>query len=557
MEKWEKIISLDNSHSLVQKPANCIAVFLFLGYTVPVNIRKILKWTIIVLVVAAAITFTIVFILSKTQPQGGTVGERLEKLNPFDGGQNPEDSTDVNPGDGTSGGSVFSTSEPKTFRRIADGPVSGFTVFARPRVQNEEVLDPKTGKMVMRQTTTFLEVARYVEKETGYVYEAVVDADAITVRQLTGTAVPRVEEVAWGKDGETLAMRFADDNGTIQTFYARIPGDQAMFACGTALTANVSDLKKGSKGNAVTDLQAFLGHVLGYTVKADGVFGPGTETRVKEYQALVQAAETGIVDEMTRNSILERCAKEREQADEMLRKPKELAGGLMSENILRMVESPASGEFFYMTQEGTRGAGFIKKQQDGTPVTRIFDSPLSEWVPQWTRPETIFLQTAASMRADGYLFSLDPASSLVKKVLGPLPGLTSAVSPDGAWALTSTSRDGSIQTQLRSLVTGMVTDMARVTLPNDKCVWASDSTKAYCAVPRDIPPADYPDQWYQGITRFNDTVWEISIPSGDTKQILDPAGSYDFIQPRISPNGTRLYLVDKGTGSLWVLNLNI
>lgn len=508
------------------------------------------------MVIVTAVTFAIVFFLSKTQPQGGTVVERLDKLNPFNGSSQNGDGTVVTPGDQASGESPFTTTEPKAFRRIADGPVSGFTVFARPRIQNEEALDPKTGKMVIRQTTLYSEVARYVEKETGYIYESVVAPDAITVRQLTKTPVPRTEEVAWGSNGDTLAMRFADDRGVIQTFQAKIPGDPVLFACGTYLMGLDTDLKKDTKSGAVTDLQNFLAYVLGFTIKADGSFGPGTEARVKEYQALAQISETGIVDEQTRNAILQRCSQEKEKADEILLEPKELAGGLVSPNILRMVEKPDNTQFFYLTQEGTRGAGYIENS-DGSSIARVFDSPLSEWLAQWVNAATISLQTAASARADGYLFSLDPKTSLVKKTLGPLPGLTAQVSPDGAWVLTSTSANGTIQTQLRSLVTGTVTDISRTTLPADKCVWSADSIRAYCAVPRDIAPADYPDQWYQGITRFSDTIWEISIPSGDTKQLLDPSGSYDFIQPRISPNGNNLYLIDKATGSLWVLNMNL
>ncbi|MGH2839819.1 MAG: peptidoglycan-binding domain-containing protein [Solirubrobacteraceae bacterium] len=58
-------------------------------------------------------------------------------------------------------------------------------------------------------------------------------------------------------------------------------------------------LKRGSKGQAVKDLQAAL-NTLGYDAGAvDGVFGAKTEKAVKEFQADRAIAADGIVGEVT------------------------------------------------------------------------------------------------------------------------------------------------------------------------------------------------------------------------------------------------------------------
>jgi peptidoglycan hydrolase-like protein with peptidoglycan-binding domain len=52
-------------------------------------------------------------------------------------------------------------------------------------------------------------------------------------------------------------------------------------------------LKNGSKGAGVKNVQALLG------LKADGVFGPGTEKAIKDFQNKSKLPATGVVDQIT------------------------------------------------------------------------------------------------------------------------------------------------------------------------------------------------------------------------------------------------------------------
>ena len=64
-------------------------------------------------------------------------------------------------------------------------------------------------------------------------------------------------------------------------------------------------LKKGSKGNEVKILQQFLIDNEYLTGKADGVFGPMTETAVKKFQTEYKLTADGIVGGKTQNTINE------------------------------------------------------------------------------------------------------------------------------------------------------------------------------------------------------------------------------------------------------------
>lgn len=74
-------------------------------------------------------------------------------------------------------------------------------------------------------------------------------------------------------------------------------------------------LKKGSKGQAVTDLQQAL-KALGFSPgKVDGIFGTATEKAVKEFQAAVGIDVDGIVGRVTWINI-----DEADQSEPVLRK---------------------------------------------------------------------------------------------------------------------------------------------------------------------------------------------------------------------------------------------
>lgn len=98
------------------------------------------------------------------------------------------------------------------------------------------------------------------------------------------------------------------------------------------------------------------------------------------------------------------------------------------------------------------------------------------------------------------------------------------------------------------------------TLP-EKCVWGNKYTKViYCAVPKVVSKDHiYPDDWYLGLTHFDDAIWRMNLDTGENKLIVDPIKqipfSLDIVNMKLSKNDDYLIFEDKNTLSLWGMKL--
>jgi rubrerythrin len=104
----------------------------------------------------------------------------------------------------------------------------------------------------------------------------------------------------------------------------------------------------------------------------------------------------------------------------------------------------------------------------------------------------------------------------------------------------------------------IVTDFSLKTLP-EKCVWSQKSKNiVYCAVPQNLPQADYPDAWYQGAVSFQDQIWRLDAATGDVKLMSTLFEANDFIDatnPILDPTETYLLFTNKNDFQLWGLTL--
>ena len=65
------------------------------------------------------------------------------------------------------------------------------------------------------------EYLRYVEQDTGHVYEF--GATTTERKKLTNTSAPGIKEVFWGENGESLIVRYLEtDEDTIKTFIVKV-----------------------------------------------------------------------------------------------------------------------------------------------------------------------------------------------------------------------------------------------------------------------------------------------------------------------------------------------
>ena len=209
--------------------------------------------------------------------------------------------------------------------------------------------------------------------------------------------------------------------------------------------------------------------------------------------------------------------------------------------------------FFYLVGNPTNTTGTIQTFADGKK-NQLFTSSYDEWLSQWATNNVIFLTTKASGAQNGYLYSLSTKNGSLKKVFGPVIGLTTNTNPLGTIVLYSNSFAGGVGLGLLDIAKHTTKNLALSGLA-EKCIWSGNSTDLYCAVPTNIPITTYPDAWYQGIVSFTDHFVKINTQTGDITDLGHPETSVDGTKLFLDDKDTTLFFINKKDSTLWSLDL--
>lgn len=225
-------------------------------------------------------------------------------------------------------------------------------------------------------------------------------------------------------------------------------------------------------------------------------------------------------------------------------------------NLKQAVLSPNKNKIFFIQNNAPIG---VVSNPDGSNAVGVFSSPFTEWIAGWPNEQKITLTTKASVVTDGFMYSVNPTSKEVRKILGGKKGLTTLMSPDGLKVMYSESVSGSSYLYVFDVATQSSRPLFFRTFA-EKCVWSNkDKDTAFCAVPQDIAFGDYPDVWYQGRILFNDKVWKINTKTGETQLIATlnelTTEAIDAINPVLNTDDTYLTFNNKADLSLWGLKL--
>jgi len=236
-----------------------------------------------------------------------------------------------------------------------------------------------------------------------------------------------------------------------------------------------------------------------------------------------------------------------------------LAGTFLEDDITHMTISPSGEQFFYIMPFGTSVIGIIENFIDNKK-NQIFDSPFTEWLPQWPEENTLALTTKASGTTGGFLYFLKTETEEFEKILGDVSGLTTNVNTDATAIFYSESIDGGFSSHLLDINNYDRKKINVSTLP-EKCVWSAKNTRIiYCGVPGTVPNNVYPDVWYQGIVSFSDTLWKINVDTNILELLVVPAAvigqEIDVINPFLGPNEKYLFFTNKKDSTLWSLKLS-
>ncbi|MBY0328499.1 hypothetical protein K2Q02_00155 [Patescibacteria group bacterium] len=230
------------------------------------------------------------------------------------------------------------------------------------------------------------------------------------------------------------------------------------------------------------------------------------------------------------------------------------AGVYLPDNIDSLVVSPDSTVIARLTTEAAGGV-ISTSTASNTIKKDLIRTPFKEWLLQWPTQNTVYVQSKASSTVNGFLYKIDSAAGRLRRVLGDIPGLTTSISPTGAYVLYSQSNGTGFSTKLFNTTTGTVTTISLSILP-EKCVWYSNSD-ILCAGNNSVTQAIYPDSWYAGLSHFQDQLYRINTSTNTYSVLFDGSQqSFDMTNLSLDEGQNLLYFIDKSSGLLWKFDLN-
>ncbi|MFA6416242.1 MAG: hypothetical protein WCW56_02010 [Candidatus Paceibacterota bacterium] len=181
--------------------------------------------------------------------------------------------------------------------------------------------------------------------------------------------------------------------------------------------------------------------------------------------------------------------------------------------------------------------------------------PFTDWLVSWVSSDVVAFQTRASSDVPGSVYYLNLKDASFRRVGANILGLTTLINPDAKSIIYSTSFGQSFSLVVRNFTTNKASNYTPKTLP-EKCLWLSNNTAFICAVPNNLPSANYPDDWYQGNISFSDSIWLYYSENGQSIQIYNP--EKENINLDLVPQGRdefeNCYFIDKNTSQLYRLN---
>lgn len=239
--------------------------------------------------------------------------------------------------------------------------------------------------------------------------------------------------------------------------------------------------------------------------------------------------------------------------------PKRLQGVFLSDGVRYLDVNPA-GDVVWLQYTADGGARVISTDALGDSQTQIYESPLSEWRVDWFGSEDeVLLRSTPSYESFGMAFTLDVSTGALRPYGTARKALEVYPSTDRSRAIISLKADKETRSYLYKRDANEYIEIVPEAFAQ-KCVYAENREIFYCAAPVGEISFGEPDLWYQGVTSYQDDIWQIDANTGEAQIVVSPSGMsddpIDVIDLSLSPDEQFLYFRDKDTRSLWTFQLD-
>ncbi|MBI4709334.1 MAG: hypothetical protein HY764_03985 [Candidatus Portnoybacteria bacterium] len=236
------------------------------------------------------------------------------------------------------------------------------------------------------------------------------------------------------------------------------------------------------------------------------------------------------------------------------------ANNALNENVRSINFSPDSQKIVYQYQNASNDQNNISvADANGQNWKNIFTTRLTNLIVEWPGPDKISIGNSPSGLVPGSLFTIDPESGNLTKILSDIYGLSVKWSKKKKKIIYQTTNEKGKDLKLfvTQIGSGQATLLPLKTIA-EKCVWGADSQKIFCAVPQGLSEGvAMPDDYLNGKIIIRDDIYMIDVASQKTTKIAqsNEEQSFDAKELILSPEEDYLFFINGKNGLLCNIKL--
>lgn len=224
----------------------------------------------------------------------------------------------------------------------------------------------------------------------------------------------------------------------------------------------------------------------------------------------------------------------------------------LSDTVSAVSFSPDSKSIAFINSTETAENIFTANSSFGNQ-RKILDNNIPNLEIYWPTQNLIALKTKSSYAVNGFLYAIIANGTGFEKV-AESSGLDAIWNNNGSGLVYTNSNldlyylDAKTRTR-KSL--GLKTIAEKCAFSNPPA--GGKNNIVYCAIPKLIPEASYPDDWWQGKISFEDNI--VAIDAETLDLVLYAETKSDAVNPVVLENDSYLLFKDRNNGELWSLKL--